>query len=171
VQPLRGCGGNLGGPFSTDMEPLTGFLNIENKHVGRPLALRAMPGNKRTSSYHPEICIPTFIQATNIMKQTTTVNANNNAIIHLLCAIANTNVANLTILATINSAIKKGPINMSSTNSFPISKHKISLAKKQSIEHTLTTGATHQYFNIKSDISLIFNFFFAKIQFTLMYNY
>ena len=96
------------------------------------------------------------------MKQTTTVNTNNNAIIHFFCAIANTNVANLTILATTNSAIKKGPINMSSTNSFPVSKYNRLLAKKQSIPNTLTTGATHQYFSIKLDISFIFNFFLHK---------
>ena len=47
-------------------------------------------------------------------------------------------------------------------NSFPVSKHNCSLAKKQSIEHILTTGATHQYFNIKLDISFIFNYFLQK---------
>ena len=35
---------------STDMEPLTGFLNIENKHVGRPSGLRAKSRNKKTVS-------------------------------------------------------------------------------------------------------------------------
>lgn len=93
------------------------------------------------------------------MKQTTTVNANNNAIIHLLCAIANTNVANLIILATINNVIRNGPTKKSSTNSFPVSKHNHLSAKRQSIEHTLTTGVTHQYFNIKFDISFIFKYF------------
>ena len=96
-----------------------------------------------------------------IITQIAIVNTNNNAIFHLFCAIANTNVANRSILATNNRAARKGATYRSSINSFPVSKHNQLSARKPSITKTLTTGATHQYFNIKLDSSFIF-LLFAK---------
>lgn len=90
-----------------------------------------------------------------IITQIAIVNTNNNAIFHLFCAIANTNVAKRSILATNNRVIRKGATNRSSINSFPVSKYNQLFARIQSIAKTLTTGATHQYFNIKLDISFI----------------
>ena len=117
--------------------------------------------NKKTN-YQPLICIPTFSHARMIITQTTAVNAKANAIFHLFCAIANTNVANRSILATNNRAARKGATYRSSINSFPVSKHNQLSARKPSVTNTLTTGATHQYLSIVFDISFIFRCFRSR---------